>query len=391
VALQRPQADPGRPRLESGADTNDATVYYAYGVTRLERDAVTAAAAFHWATRLEPGWPEALYARRVAGFMANPRLLVNYFQGERSAVLSSDAQRLDSLEYRAQKLNPFFPRDLDKPLFFRYVVAWVEEDRARYGERPMGAIERGDLEFWVEGALRSVEVSPWLRAHLAESRRRFPEALQHYRSALQQGRDRVEIHKDLAHLFFIMEAYDSSLAHLQAAVDELRRRDEDRLVRLYQSKELLEHATGLIHERRGEPAAAREAYGRSLQENLSYYPSHLRLGMLALAAGDTAQAIQELELGVEVAPAEPTLRVTYGALLARVGRLEDAVTHLRKAVDLEPYYARPYYLLGRIGESRGQREQALADYRAFLARASQRDPRRDEVLRRVADLESMRP
>jgi len=201
----------------------------------------------------------------------------------------------------------------------------------------------------------------------------------------------VGIHKDLAQLFYTTGAFDSSLVHLNAALDELRRRDADRLVRFYESKEFFEHAIGVIHELRGDLVAAREAYGRAMQEDLSYYPAHLRLGLLALAAGDTVQALQELNLAVEVAPAEGTLRVTYGALLAQVGRLDEAVAHLRKAVELEPYYPLPYYVLGRLGESLRRRDQALDDYRAFLARASQRHSRRDEVIHRVTDLEALPP
>lgn len=391
VALQQRRPDVERPRLASGADTNEARAYYDRGLALLERDPATAAAAFLWATRLEPGWAEALHARRVAGFMANPRLLVRYLDGDRKTVRSADVQRLDSLESRAQRISPFLTRDLDKPFYLRYVVAWVEDAQLRRGGRPMDGGERMELEFVVERLLRSVEVSPWLRAHLAESQHKFSEALGLYRSALSQSRNTVGIHRDLAQLFYVTGVFDSSLVHLKAALDELRRRDADRLVYVYESKEFFEHAIGVIHEHRGDLAAAREAYGRAMQEDLSYYPAHLRLGLLALATADTAQALQELSLAVEVAPAEGTLRVTYGALLAQVGRLDEAVAQLRKAVELEPYYPLPYYVLGRLGEALRRRDQALDDYRAFLARASQRHSRRDEVVRRVADLEVLPP
>jgi Tfp pilus assembly protein PilF len=142
----------------------------------------------------------------------------------------------------------------------------------------------------------------------------------------------------------------------------------------------------MIHEQTDNLAAAREAYGRALQENLSYYPAHTRLGLVALIAGDTATALSELDLSVQLAPQEITARVTYGTLLARVGRTDEATAQLRQAAELEPYYALPQYLLGRVAEARQERVPAVAAYRAFLARASQRDQRRAEVVQRIADL-----
>ena len=385
-AVQGPR-DPKRPRLDSGADTNDAVVYYNRGMELLDRDPEGASRAFFWATRLDPTWAKALYARRIAGYMAEPRFLVRYLDGDPKAVESAEARRLDSLEVRAQRISPFFERDLDKLFYVHYVITAVEEGSRQHGGQLEGG-ERMELEFLIEQALRSNEVSPWLRAHLYQSERQFPQALSLFRTALHDTRDKVPIHVDLAQLFFSTGEYDSALAHLQAAEGDLGQRDADRLVRVYESKEILQHAIAVIHERRGDLAAAREAYGKALQENLSYYPGHVRLGLLAFAAGDTAQALQELGLAVEVAPAEVVARVTYGALLAQTGRTEEALPHLRKVVELEPYYAVPYYLLGRVEDVAGKHAQALVDYRAFLARASRRHPYRDEVTRRVADLEA---
>jgi hypothetical protein len=60
------------------------------------------------------------------------------------------------------------------------------------------------------------------------------------------------------------------------------------------------------------------------------------------------------------------------------------VTHLKRAAELEPYFAVPHYVLGRIAEALGQRDPAKQSYQAFLARASQQDGRRAEVAQRLA-------
>ena len=191
---------------------------------------------------------------------------------------------------------------------------------------------------------------------------------------------------DRARVFFAVGNYDSALVAVQSALRELRGREADRLQPVYESRELFEHAIGVIQEARPDIGAARAAYGRALEENLGYYPAHIRLGLLALAAGDTATAMQELDLAVQVAPDEPMVRLRYAALLAQQGRLEDAITHLRHAAAREPFYALPQYLLGRMAEAGRQREAAIEGYRAFLALASQRDPRRADATQRLTAL-----
>ncbi len=376
---------PKRPRLAAGADTNDAHAYYGFGVAVLRREPWTAAAAFYWASRLDPGWPEAFYAQRVAGLMAREDLLIGYLEGARSVVESRDAQRLDSLEDQAQRLNPFFRRSLDETLFAGYLMARYKQSRSRYGERPPDLTDRSELEYLVDQYLRSGG-NIYLRAAIAASRGRVAEALEFYRQLLPQVGVKAEIHADRARLFYVIASYDSALVELQAALSELRQMDTVRLTHLYVSRELMEHAIGVIHEAAGDTAAARQAYGRALQENLAYAPAHVRLAGLDLLARDSATALSEFDLAVQVAPSEAPLRAAYALLLVQTGRRDDAVVHLRRAADLEPYYAVPHYLLGYVAELQGNRDEALAGYRAFLARAGARDPLRPVVEQRVADL-----
>ena len=376
---------PKRPRLAAGADTNDARVYFDHGVAFLKRDPWTAAAAFYWASRLEPGWPEPLYAQRVAGLLAQEHLLMGYLEGVRSVIASPQAQQLDSLEYQAQRLNPFFLRDLDESLFAGYVVATYKQELFRAGERPLDPSAESELNFLLDQYLRSgARLS--VRAALAASQRRFLEALELYRQLLPQYRFKAEIRWERARIFYVIGSYDSALVELQTALSEPRQPDTTRLTPVYVSRELLDHSIGMIHEAAGDTAAAREAYGRALLENLSYSPAHVRLAALDLIAGDTATALSELDLAVQVAPTEAPPRVSYALLLAQTGHRDEAVLHLRRATDLEPYYAVPYYVLGFVAELQGNREEALAGYRAFLARASARDRLRNVVAQRVADL-----
>ncbi len=379
------QSPPKRPRLAAGADTNSARAYYARGVDLLTQDAWTAAAAFYWATRLEPGWAEALYAQRVAGLMAQEHILMGYLEGVRSVIDSRQSQRLDSLEYQAERLNPFFARDLDEQLYAGYLVAAYKRERSRSAEQPLDPRDEAELRYLVDLYLRS-GTNLSIRAALAASQRRFSEALELYRHLLPQYRFKAPIRTERARIFYALTAFDSARVELQAALSELRQLDTVLLRSVYVSRELLEHAIGMTYEAAGDTAAAREAYGRALQENLAYSPAHVRLAYLDILRGDTATALTEWDLAVQMALTEAPPRVAYGMLLARTGRLDDAVLHLRRAADLEPYYATPHYVLGVVAELQGNLEAALEGYRAFLARASAHDRLRSVVAQRVADL-----
>lgn len=374
---------PRRPKLQGGADTNHAAAYYSHGLRVIEERPDEAAAAFYWAARLDPGWAQPLYARRIALLMADRSLLARYYN--RRIRQSKEVRRIDSLELRARMINPFVIRDLDRIFIVAYFLAGYEDYLRRQG-LVLDAVTRQSLSYYIERELNT-EASVWLKADFAASERRFAEALELYRKALKRFRDdAASIHVDRAHVFYLIGNDDSTRVALAQALDELRKKDAKEFVRLYESKAVLEHSMGMSYERGGNQEAAREAYGRALQEDLAYYPAHVRLGMMALAAGDTATALSELALAIEIKGDESWLRSTYGAVLAQMGKYQEADENLRKAVELEPYYPAPRYVLGRVAEQTDQPAAALDHYRAYLERAHARDPDVAYVRARVSAL-----
>lgn len=371
---------PKRPKLEAGSDTNHAPTYYNHGLRVIEQKPDEAAAAFYWAGRLDPTWAQPLYARRIALLMRDRSFLARYFN--RRMRQSKDVMSIDSLELRARMINPFVIRDLDRQFIVAFYTASYELYMQRQGIA-LDAVERQSLAYYIEQELQT-DASVWFKADLAASDRRFFEALDLYRKALGRFKDEAaSIHVDRAHVFYLIGNDDSARVALEVALEDLRKRDVKEFVRVYESKAVLEHSIGMIHERGNKPEAAREAYGRALQENLGYYPAHVRLGMMALATGDTATALSELALAVEIKGDEPSVLTTYGSALAQVGKYQEADQNLRKAVEVEPYYPAPRYVLGRIAELTNKPGEALDHYRAYLAHAPRRDPRLAEVKGRV--------
>ena len=136
----------------------------------------------------------------------------------------------------------------------------------------------------------------------------------------------------------------------------------------------------------GNTQKARDAYGRALQEDLSYYPAHMRLGLLALTEGDTTAAMSELALASDIANDDAYVHYLNGWVLGKAKHTADAVAELKKATELEPYYALPNLVLGAQYESLEKAPEAIAAYERYLALASQRDPQRTFATERVEDL-----
>lgn len=355
-----------RPRLDASADTNDAKAYYDFGIEQFERDPREAAAAFYWAARINPQWGEPLYARRAALIMTDQRLLQRVMEDNRRTLESDEVRRLDSLQFRALMLSPFLYRKLDRRMFVAYIRNTVTGGN-RGDQSP-------ELDFAINVYIQRADEG--MRGWLAYSDGDFASALTHYTRALSSSKNKASVRLDRARIFSMRSQVDSATAEFNLALAELRKKDEKDLVTFYNSKALAEYSIAVLLEGNDNAAGAREAYGRALQEDLSYYPAHLRLGLLALGAKDTTSAMSELALASQLAPGEPHVRYTNGYVLAACGHFDEAAVELQKAVELEPYYALPYLRLGQVNEQRAKAREAGTAYTNFLQRASVGDPQR---------------
>jgi tetratricopeptide (TPR) repeat protein len=368
---QKDKKEPSRPHVPIGVDTNDAQVYYDLGLAQLERDPKKAADAFFWAARLNPTGADAYYARRIALLLSDPRRLQRYWYGDRGTVQSDEIKRIDSLQLQALTINPFLSQRLDARLL-KAIIDQIANDE----ERRTGA-SANEISYYLETWLMRAPVS--MRAWRAYGNGDFREALSLYAEAIKSAKRKASLRTDRGRIFFQLDQADSALAELTLAVEEMRKSDKKDLVFLYESKALTEHSIGMIHHRLGNMDAAKEAFGRALQEDLSYSPAHVQLGFLALETKDTTTALSELDLAVQIRGDDPGLRYIYGFVLAMASKHAESEEHLRKAIALDPVYALPHYVLGQVLEVQGKRVEAATEYRAFLAMASRQDPRRAEA------------
>jgi tetratricopeptide (TPR) repeat protein len=372
---------PTRPAVGAAADTNDAAVYFRHGLGKLSTHPREAADAFYWASRLEPELAEPLYARRVALLISNPKKLTEYLEGNRKVIESAEMRGIDSLYLRALTRNPFLYRQLDRHLLESYISEWAKSIERRAG---VGRVDRKALEFDIQTYLQTASLD--MQAWVAYIEGRFPASLELYGRALRRAKDKADVHAEMARVHALLNNHAAAIDEMTLALNESRRKDDKRLVRLYHAKTIYEHSIGVLNEMQGNADAAREAYGRALQEDLSYYPAHQRISVVALQRGDTASALASLAMAVQIKEDDGVVRFVYGSLLAAAGQHAEAVEQLRHATELEPYFALPYFQLASALEAQGRPAEALASYEAFVLRSRRNHPERPAAERRIAAL-----
>jgi tetratricopeptide (TPR) repeat protein len=395
-------AIPPRPKLDSAADTNSAQANYVYAMKMVSENPEEAVRGFYWASRIDPSSGDALYGLRTAKLLAmTDQDLAAYF-GYGHGKRTPEQLALDSLIYRAYTINPFLFSSIDGVLVRRTIEA---EIAAMY---PSIAPEL--LAQSVARRMRAASGEPWL----AYTEGRFQDALDTYAKVLADTLPRaqrstkkklnakeqshaemrkvrrdfaaIETHAQRARIFYLLHELDSAGTEMTTALSLLRAEDSGGVVVLYQSKAIFEQSLGMIYEHERHPDLAREAYGRALQEDLSYYAAHSRLAQLELAQGDTSEALSEMDLAVQLQPVDPVLRYRFAEVLVYARRDADAVQQLKKAIDLDPYYGPPHLLLATIGDVESYTSDAIAEYQRYLALAARSDPQLPRVKMRLAKL-----
>lgn len=368
LGAQKDEQEPRRPKLDAEADTNDPQAYYRLGLEKAQKRPSEAADAFYWAARLAPGWADPLYARWAALHLAMPqRKRVDYWVGERRVVMSEEVQRVDSLLLRAYQMNPFVRRPLDRTMIENLVPA--------------------DQWYFFRQALdEAAQQNPSFAAWFASSDGRFRDALKYYGQALKRSPKSLHLRNERARAYFVLAMHDSAIADLAEVVERMRAQEEKEVVYLYESKAMLEHSIGMIWAFRGEADSARAAFGRALVEDLSFHPAHVAMSNIALALGDTATALAELGLAVQLAPENGMLHHEHALLMIKQNKPQEALESLKQAIVLEPYYAEPYFYLARLHDVYGFTAEAQQNYADFVARAMRRDERRQFADARRAEL-----
>lgn len=346
----RSQSDPSkipkRPKLDADRDTNSATAYFFYGSSSISKFPERAAAAFYWASRLDPSWADPIYGRYVALLLAQSTpVLHEYLTNRRSMRKDKVIQAIDSLKYQAFLANPFVDRRLDGVL----LENWLE--RAYNGQYTLLDLKR---------------LNPEIAAWVAYTRGRFQESAAYYSEALNRypGDPGLNIARALP--FVAMGLQDSAVNLVRLALDSLRGSPDAKGGTLYESYPYAEYSVGVLFERMQSRDSARAAFERALIDDVTFAPAHRKLGRIRLATGDTAGALKEFSAAAELSPNDAVALYELGTLTLASGRTDTAVVLLKRASELEPLFLPPHMTLGLVYESAGFKEEAVTEYTTFV-------------------------
>lgn len=355
VAFAPHAAAQARPPIARDADPNDWESYFDAGERTFHNAPREAEAAFQWAARLDPTRAEPLVALWAAFYARDHQLAVDYILEKPAVFRREDVLRNEEHRRLAFVRNPFVHLGFEAALIARLSreLDWgrTTDVFLDYG--------RGDFRDAVRDFGRLIE------------RRPHNLRLRHYRALSWIGAGQL----------------DSATVELQQLLEAMRARDEAEVGEGYESKAHWEHALGLIHELGGDTARARRAYERSLEEDLSWYPSRLGLSRLEEKAGNAAGAAEQLAQAAEIAPEDGVVRLEYCSALLAVQRPGDALAHCQAALEQYPDWAETYLRTGGTYDLMGQTENAARMYREYLDRAPRRNTRMIErVTRRLAQI-----
>jgi Tfp pilus assembly protein PilF len=98
-------------------------------------------------------------------------------------------------------------------------------------------------------------------------------------------------------------------------------------------------------------------------------------------AGRYAEAAQLYEQLVQQNPSDGGLQTSLAAALGALGRLDEALQHLDKAIELDPLNPESYHNRAVIYERQGKRDAAIAEYRQALRYRPQYEPSKDALVR----------
>jgi tetratricopeptide (TPR) repeat protein len=125
----------------------------------------------------------------------------------------------------------------------------------------------------------------------------------------------------------------------------------------------------------GKLDAAIEQIHKAIELNPDNGAAHVNMGhILVVSGGDREQTKLELQKGIELAPKLADGHNLYGVILAREGRLDDAIAEMQIAVDLAPRSAECHFNLGRAFAANSRFTDAVPHFEAAASLTGGKEP-----------------
>jgi Flp pilus assembly protein TadD len=121
------------------------------------------------------------------------------------------------------------------------------------------------------------------------------------------------------------------------------------------------HQTGNLHQ-------AEHLYNLILRADPCHFDVHHLLGLLACQVGRHDQAVASIRRALALNPQSAAFHADLGVVLAGQGKVEEAVTHYWLALDLDPHFAEAHNSLANALMKQGQLHDAALHLREALRR-----------------------
>lgn len=130
---------------------------------------------------------------------------------------------------------------------------------------------------------------------------------------------------------------------------------------------LVQMKLGMIYQRLDRPSDAELAYHAALKGNPNLAPAYNNLAMLALKrGGKVTDALSWARKAVELSPGVPQFHDTLGWVYRTLGEKVKAIEELEKATQLKPPQAEIYYRLAMVYQEAGKTQEALVAFKRAL-------------------------
>jgi tetratricopeptide (TPR) repeat protein len=105
----------------------------------------------------------------------------------------------------------------------------------------------------------------------------------------------------------------------------------------------------------------------TIERNPTAWMAHNNLGAFLLRAGKVDEAIVHFRKALEIKADHVEAQANLGNALLQEGELDNAIAEYDKALEIKPDYAEVHYNLGNVLLRKGQVDQAIAHYEKALA------------------------
>jgi tetratricopeptide (TPR) repeat protein len=123
----------------------------------------------------------------------------------------------------------------------------------------------------------------------------------------------------------------------------------------------------IAHHQAGRLPQAEALYQEILDRQPQHVGAMLNLGVIAGQVGRNDDAVQLLGRAVALSPNIPEAHYNLGNALSNIGRTDEAIAAYRKAVGLRPSYGEAHFNLGNGLRDKGELDAAIAAYQRAIA------------------------